>query len=85
MNEKIMEVMSFFKCLASCFSKDGGVQEDVRIRVGEGLKTFREINMMFSGKSVSLSVKRELCKRVLVPMVMYGAETLGMRKDENMS
>ena len=37
-NGMIMEVVSSFKCLGSCFSKDGGPQKGVKKRVGEGLK-----------------------------------------------
>ena len=38
MNEEIMEVVSSFKSLGSCFSKDGGRNMIGEMSVGEGLK-----------------------------------------------
>ena len=40
LNGERMEVVNSFKYLGSCFSSDGGVKEDVSMRVGEGVKTF---------------------------------------------
>lgn len=45
--------------------KDGESQEDVKKRVGKGLKTFCAIEIMFKVGSVSLGVIRELFERVL--------------------
>ena len=43
--------------------------------MGEGLKFLDTKKMMFITRSVSLSVKREVHKRVVPPMVTYGPET----------
>ena len=40
------------------------------------------MKMMFNVTSGSLSVNRELHKTVVVPTMMYGAETWGLRMDE---
>ena len=51
------------------------------MRVGEGMKTFGAMKNMWSCRSVSLNVK-ELYERVVVPTVMYGSETWGMKREE---
>ena len=53
MNGEIMMVLSLFKYWEGYFSRDGGLQEDVKMRVGEGLKTFEAMKMMFIVRSVS--------------------------------
>ena len=45
-NGKIVKVLSYFKYSGSCFSKTGGQQEDVKMKEGEGLKTFGAMKMM---------------------------------------
>ena len=82
LNGERMEVVSSFKYLGSCFSRGGGVKEDVSMRIGEGMKTFGAMKSMWSCRSVSLNVKKELYERIVVPTVMYGSETWGMRREE---
>ena len=77
-----MEVVSSFKYLGSCFSKDEGPHEDVKMTVGEGLKTFGALNMMFTVRSVSFGAKRQLYERVVVPTVPYGAVPFDMVMNE---
>ena len=50
---------SSFHSLGSCFSKDGGPQEYVKMRLGERLKTFGAMKMMFGVRSGRLGVRRE--------------------------
>ena len=82
MKEETKEVESSFRILGSCFSKDGGQQEDIKMRVGEGQKTFRVKNIIFNVRSTSLGVRRGLHHRKSTPTVTYGAETLALRTDE---
>jgi len=46
-----VELVSSFKYLGICFSKDVGRQEDVKMIVDEGLKTFGAV--MINVKSVA--------------------------------
>ena len=78
LNGERMEVVNSFKYLGSCFSNEGGVKEDVSMRVREGMKTFGAMKRVWSERSVSMRVKRELYERIVVPTVMYGSETWGM-------
>ena len=57
MNRKIIEVTSSFKCLVSCFSKDGGPQANVKIVLCEGQKNLVKTSMTFNVRSVYFSIK----------------------------
>ena len=76
-----MEVGSSFKYLESFFNKIGGPQEDLQLKVDEGLKAFDTMETMFNVRSISLDVEG-LVWRVVVPTVTYGAETCSMRMDD---
>ena len=82
LNGKRMEAVDSFNYLGSCFSSDGGVKEDVSMRIGQGMRTFGAMKRMWNGRSVSLRVKRELYERIVVPTVMYGSESWGMKAEE---
>ena len=43
--------------------------------VGKKLKTFGAYKMIFNVRAEGLSVKRELDEEVVVPMLLFGAET----------
>ena len=63
-NGEMMELVSSFKYSGYYFSKDRGPQEDVKMRVDEGLKVFGAIKIMFNVRSLSFCVKREFYERV---------------------
>ena len=54
----------------------------MKIRVGDALKTFVAMSMMFNIRSVSLGVKRDFYEGGVVATVTYAVETWGMRMDE---
>ena len=56
--------------MGKCFSKDGEVPDDVKIRMDEGQTTFSTFEAMFNVRSVSLSVKKQLLEGAAIPMVM---------------
>ena len=45
------------------------------MRVGEGMRTFGAMKRMWSGRSVTVRVKRELYEKIIVPTVMYLSES----------
>ena len=51
------------------------------MRVGQGLKNFDALKMMFNVTSVCLGVKRELDEIVVVSTLMYGAEIYRIKMD----
>ena len=66
------------KFLGNSLSEDEGPQEDVKMRVDEGLKPHGYINV----RRVSRGVNSEMYERVLIPTKKYGAETRGAVTDE---
>ena len=74
MDGEIMEVVSSSKYSGSCFSKDRGPQENVKKRVGEGLKIFGAMKVILIVKTVSSGERKECYGRVVVPAVTYGAQ-----------
>ena len=55
-----MEVINSFKYLGSCFGSEGGVEENISMRAGEGTRAFGSIKRVWRGRNVTLAVKREL-------------------------
>merc|ERR1712074_391147 len=49
---------------------------------GEGMRTFGAIKRVWSARSATLNVKRELYERIVVPTVIYGSESWGMKVEE---
>ena len=76
---KVKNVVCCFKFLDFFFSKDVGPHRDEKIRVGEGLKAYGALKMMFYVMSLSLRVKRELYERVVIPAMLKGEDNIGMR------
>ena len=52
------------------------------MRLGEGMRAFGAMKRVWSGRSVTVRVKRELYERVVVPTVMYGSESWGLKVEE---
>ena len=46
------------------------------------MRTFGAMKRMWIGRSVSLRLKRELYEIIVVPTVMYGSESWGMKMEE---
>ena len=53
-NSEILEVLRSFKYLNSCFSEDGGLQEEVNMKMGEGLKTLAALEKICNDRNVAL-------------------------------
>lgn len=72
-----MEVVSslIIQDLVSVRMEPGEQQEDERKRVGDGLRALGAMKMMFNVESVSFGMKRALYEILIVPTVIYGAET----------
>lgn len=59
------------KYFVNCFSTDGGLHEDVRIRWDKGLKISEAKEIIFEVMNISLGVKRKLHKRVVVSTITF--------------
>ena len=73
LNGEALEEVDNFKYLGSVIAANGGVEVDVRHRVNEGCKVLGAL------KGVNVKV---LYEKVVVPTVMYGSESWGMKVTE---
>ena len=61
---------------------DDGVEADVRHRVNEGCKVLGALKGVMKNRGLGMNVKKVLYKKVVVPTVMYGSESWGMKVTE---
>ena len=56
--------------------------DEVVYRINEGQKVLGAVNRVFKSRNVGLNVKKCVYERVIVPIVLYGTETWGLRESE---
>ena len=69
-----------FKYLGSCFSVSA--QEDVKLKMSEGLKNRSAVHVMINVWSVDSGVMMEIYQRVVISKVAFGADTGDLRMTE---
>ena len=82
LNGEVLEEVESFKYLGSVISKGVGVSNDVRQRVSEGAAAYGAMKSIWKVKEVGMRVKKGLYESIVVPTVMYGGESWGLRKEE---
>ena len=82
LNEEELEEMDQFKYLGSVISANGGVEAEVCHRVNEGCKVLGALKGVMKNRGLGMNVKKVLYEKVVVPTVMYGSESLGMKVTE---
>ena len=82
LNGEVLEEVESFKYLGSVISKGGGVSEDVSQRVNAGAAAYGAMKSIWREKEVGMRVKKGLYESIIVPTVMYGGESWGLRKKE---
>ena len=71
-----------FKYLGACITASGGVEEDVCQTVKAGHKAMGGMKQLFKCRRFQMSVKKRLYEGVVMPTVMYGSKTWGLRETE---
>ena len=72
-----------FKHLGSVIAANGGVEADVRHRVNEGCKVLGALKGLMKNRGLGMNVKKVFFyEKVVVPTVMYGSESWGMKVTE---
>ena len=71
-----------FKYLGSVIAANGGVEADVHHRVNEGCKVLGALKGVMKIRGLGMNVKKVLYEKVVVPTVMYGSESWGMKVTE---
>ena len=79
---EVLEEVESFKYLGSIVGKNGGAVEDVISRVNEGAKVSGAMSRLWKVRSVGVNVKKMMYERIVVPTVLYGAETWGLNVRE---
>ena len=82
LNGEALEEVDQFKYLGSVIAANGGVEADVRHRVNEGCKVLGALKGVMKNRGLGMNVKKFLYEKVVVPTVMYGSESWGMKVTE---
>ena len=61
---------------------NGGVEAYVHHRVNEGCKVLGALKGVMKNRGLGMNVKKVLYEKVVVPTVMYGSESWGMKVTE---
>jgi hypothetical protein len=77
--------VSSFKYLGNVVNKDGKISECVKDRIQEGNRAYAANHHRLKSKVIKRSVKIEIYKTLIRPVVTYGSETWALTKsDENL-
>ena len=81
LNGEALEVDQF-KYLGSVIAANGAVEADVHHRVNEGCKVLGVLKGVMKNRGLAMNVKKVLYEKVVVPTVMYGSKSWGMKVTE---
>ena len=81
LNGEVLEEVDQFKYLGSVIAANGGVEAHVCHRVNEGCKVLDALKGVMKNRGLGMNVK-VLYEKVVVPTVMYGLESWGMKVNE---
>ena len=82
LNGEVLEEIDQFKYLGSVIAANGGIEADVHHRVNEGCKVLGALKGVIKKRGLGMKVKKVLYEKVVVPTVMYGSESWGMKVTE---
>ena len=82
LNGEVLKEVDQFKYLGSVIAVNGGVEADVRHRVNEGCKVLGALKVVMKNRGQGMNVKKVFYEKVVVPTVMYGSESWGMKVNE---
>ncbi len=73
-NSEEMEEVNEFKYLGSVMCKHGSTEGEIRERALQGRKVVGSLGHIMNGRSLSMEVKRDLRKTVIVPTLIYASK-----------
>ena len=82
LNGEALEEVDQFKYLGSVMAENGGLEADVHQRVNEGCKVLGALKGVMKNRGLGMNVKKAVYEKVVVPKVMYGLESWGMKVTE---
>jgi len=84
--DKVFERGSSFKYLGNVINEYGRISECINDRTQVGRRAYAAKYLMLESKIIRRSVKMQICKTLIRPVVRYGSETWTLTKSyEKMS
>ena len=77
-----MESVSDFICQGSKITADGDCSHEIKRCLLLGRKVMTNLDSILKSKGTTLSTKVRLVKAIVFPVVMYGCESLTIKKAE---
>ena len=78
-----METVSDFIFLGSKITADGDCSHEIKRRLLLGRKVMTNLDSIFKSRDITLPIKVHLVKDMVFPVVMYGCESLTVKKAEH--
>ena len=80
---KTMEIVTDFILGGSKITADGDCSHEIKRRLLLGRKIMTNLDSVFKNRDITLLTKVRLVKAMVFPVVMYGCESLTVKKDEH--
>ena len=77
-----METVADFILGGSKITADGDCSHEIKRRLFLGRKVMTNLDSIFKSREITLPTKVRLVKAMVFPVVMYGYESLTVKKDE---
>ena len=78
-----MEAVTDVIFLGSKITVDGDCSREIKRRLLLGRKVMTNLDSIFKSRDITLPTKFRLVKAIVFPVVMYGCESLTMKKAEH--
>mgnify|MGYP003502897794 FL=1 len=69
--------------MGATVNNSGGGEEDIKLRLNKARRTFRRMNQVWNSAKFSRTTKIRLYNTLVIPVLLYGAETWKMTKSNN--
>jgi len=80
--DKVFEIVSSFKYLGNAINEEGRIRECVKDRIKTGNRAYAANHRMLQSKIIKRSVKMQIYKMLIRPVVMYRSETWTLSKSD---
>jgi hypothetical protein len=67
-----------FKYLGSTLTDQNCIQEEIRSRLNSGNACYHAVQNLLSSRLLSINVKIKIYKTIILPVLLYGCETLSL-------
>ena len=82
-NGETVETMAEFIFLGSKITADGDCSHEIKRHLLLGRKVMTNLDSVFKSRDINLPTKVHLIKAIIFPVVMYGCDSLTIKKTES--